>query len=318
MRFFNWRALVLVAVATVACTESPVQSPPEAMSPDHPRNVLAGYSEVWQLSDAMADWSAVVASLDTSQAGQSAALYTDEGPQICRDHFGQLDLWWNGGHGLMSFHMDPPILFVGYRAGSFKNSRGLIFRRAVYETIFVCPAAVFRISAKFFINRCLHRIRLGRGPCSGRERANESLDRRRGTRVDSSPPGSRVPMSKLVSGPRSRGGWQRRAPRTVRRRWRDFAFRGVSEPYPPDEPAEVIERMQQGSFAHPRHPSRAVGLAPAAFVDTCAGTPWGEVRPYAPFGLMHLPGLEGADTLKAASRRGNDEQEQRGRTGLAA
>jgi hypothetical protein len=62
-------------------------------------------------------------------------LYTDEGPQICRDHFRPLDLWWDGGHGMMSFHMDPPILFVGYREGSFKNSRGLIFRRAVYETL---------------------------------------------------------------------------------------------------------------------------------------------------------------------------------------
>ncbi|HEX9937498.1 MAG TPA: hypothetical protein VGB15_10255 [Longimicrobium sp.] len=83
----------------------------------------------------MADWPAIVASLDTTQEGQSAPLYyAEEGPQICRDHFRPLDLWWDAGHGMMSFHMDPPILFVGYRVGTFKNSRGLIFRRAVYET----------------------------------------------------------------------------------------------------------------------------------------------------------------------------------------
>lgn len=130
----TWGALVL-AVATVACTESPVESPePDATSPKHARNVLAEYTEVWQLSDAMADWTAIVVSLDTTQGGQSSALYLDDGPQICRDHFNDLDLWWDGGHGLMSFHMDPPILFVGYRDGAFTNSRGLVFRRAIYET----------------------------------------------------------------------------------------------------------------------------------------------------------------------------------------
>lgn len=130
---------LLVAVLAVACTADPVSlgKQQESTVPERPRNeLLAGYSEVWQLSDAMADWAETVASLDTTQEGRSAALYYSvESPQICRDHFKALDLWWDGGHGLMSFHMDPPVLFVGYRAGTFQNSRGLFFRRAVYETI---------------------------------------------------------------------------------------------------------------------------------------------------------------------------------------
>jgi len=135
MRLPNWSVPLVMAAVLAGCSDPVTVRQPEPSAPGGPRGDLAGYSEVWHLSDAMADWSAVQASLDTTQAGQSAALYTDEGPQICRDHFRPLDLWWDGGHGMMSFHMDPPILFVGYREGSFKNSRGLIFRRAVYETL---------------------------------------------------------------------------------------------------------------------------------------------------------------------------------------
>jgi hypothetical protein len=138
MRLHTWGLPVLVVAAlTAACTDPVSHGRQDSTTPERPRNeLLAGYSEVWQLPDAIADWSETVASLDTTQEGRSAALYySAEAPQICRDHFNALDLWWNGGHGLMSFHMDPPILFVGYRAGTFQNSRGLFFRRAVYETI---------------------------------------------------------------------------------------------------------------------------------------------------------------------------------------
>lgn len=76
--------------------------------------------------------------------------------------------------------------------------------------------------------------------------------------------------------------------------------------------------MRQGSFAHIRPTSRDGGIAPAALVDRCAGMPRGEVRPYAPFGLMHQ--LVETDSVqpKTASWRADNEQEQRGRTGLAA
>ncbi len=140
MRLPNLGLPFVVAAVVAGCSDPVTVRQPEASAPERPRNVLAGYSEVWHLSDAVADWSSTVLSLDTTHAGQSAALYSDAGPQICRDHFRPLDLWWDGGHGMMSFHMDPPILFVGYRAGSLTNSRGLVFRRAVYETVQVSYA----------------------------------------------------------------------------------------------------------------------------------------------------------------------------------
>lgn len=106
-------------------------------------------------------------------------------------------------------------------------------------------------------------------------------------------------------------------PSTVRRRWRDFAFQGFQKPDPPEEPAETLARMQQGSFAHLRHRSSGGGFVPSVFGDTCADTAWGEVRPYAPFGLMHHLSA-GAGVAEPRERRGKTEQEQRGRTGLAA
>ena len=96
-----------------------------------------------------------------------------------------------------------------------------------------------------------------------------------------------------------------------------FCVPGSSEPNPPDEPAETLARMQQGSFAHIRHRSSGGGFVPSVFGDTCAGTSWGEVRPYAPFGLMHHLSA-GAGVAEPRERRGKSEQEQRGRTGLAA
>jgi hypothetical protein len=46
--------------------------------------------------------------------------------------------------------------------------------------------------------------------------------------------------------------------------------------------------------------------------------PRGEVRPYAPFGLLHLPETADVKSAETIGRRGDIEQEQRGRTGLAA
>jgi len=140
MRLPKWGLSVVVAAVLAGCSDPVTIRQPGLSAPISAQSVLAGYSEVWHLADAMADWSTIEASLDTTQVGRSATLYTDEGPQICRDHFRPIDLWWDGGHGIMSFHMDPPILFVGYRAGIFTNSRGLAFRRAVYETVQVSYA----------------------------------------------------------------------------------------------------------------------------------------------------------------------------------
>jgi hypothetical protein len=35
----------------------------------------------------------------------------------------------------MRFHLDPPLLFVAYRTGTYTSPRRLVFRRAIYETI---------------------------------------------------------------------------------------------------------------------------------------------------------------------------------------
>jgi hypothetical protein len=81
-----------------------------------------------------------VYSLDTTRAGASAApdptydVTTGDGT-FCRDHFNAIDLWWDGGYGLMSFHIDPPLLFRTYRAGTYTSPRRLIFRKAIYETL---------------------------------------------------------------------------------------------------------------------------------------------------------------------------------------
>jgi hypothetical protein len=97
---------------------------------------------VWDIADADALFGAGMYSLDTTQTGNSARLYiapdvsasADEPPTICRDHFEPIDLWWDGGYGIATFHLDPPLLFVGYRAGTFKSGV-LRFRRAIYETL---------------------------------------------------------------------------------------------------------------------------------------------------------------------------------------
>lgn len=80
-------------------------------------------------------------------------------------------------------------------------------------------------------------------------------------------------------------------------------------------PADGIALMQQSSFAQLQHRSPGTGSSPAAAAERCAATRPGEVRPYSPFGLMNLQCESGA---KAAGVRGESEQEQRGRTGLAA
>lgn len=76
--------------------------------------------------------------------------------------------------------------------------------------------------------------------------------------------------------------------------------------------------MQQASFAHIQHRSPSAGPRPGVSGETCAAMPRGEVRAFAPFGLMHLPEDAGAKAVGKAGGRGDIEQEQRGRTGLAA
>ncbi|HYH78168.1 MAG TPA: hypothetical protein VEX86_00165 [Longimicrobium sp.] len=76
--------------------------------------------------------------------------------------------------------------------------------------------------------------------------------------------------------------------------------------------------MQQADSTPSVHGSPSTGLEPAAGGKACPITPQGEVRTYAPFGLLHLPATADADVVETIGRSWATGQEQRGRTGLAA
>jgi hypothetical protein len=104
----------------------------------------------------------------------------------------------------------------------------------------------------------------------------------------------------------------------VRRRRRDFAFREVRHNNQPASTGSNRSEMQPTSFANLQHRSPSAGTRPGAPGETCAAILRGEVRSFAPFGLMHLPETADAKAVETIERRGKFEQEQRGRTGLAA
>jgi hypothetical protein len=99
-------------------------------------------------------------SLDTTSIGNGARLYIepltnveDEPPAFCRDHFKPIDLWWDGGYGTATFHLDPPLLFVGYRPGTVKTGV-LRLRRAIFESVQASEASdpagnVWRFKGRF-------------------------------------------------------------------------------------------------------------------------------------------------------------------------
>jgi len=78
-------------------------------------------------------------SWDTTQLGLTAPVYYDmavsEETEFCRDHFEPIDLWWDGGWGIATIHLDPPLLFRSYRTGNFRDGRRLLWRKAIYETL---------------------------------------------------------------------------------------------------------------------------------------------------------------------------------------
>lgn len=77
--------------------------------------------------------------------------------------------------------------------------------------------------------------------------------------------------------------------------------------------------MQPAGFAHTQHSATGAGKLAGVPGATCAITLLGEVRPYSPFGLMIPAGGWTTERAGIAARGGEGiEQEQRGRTGLAA
>jgi hypothetical protein len=133
-----YASIMVVAQALTACSDTS-PNPAAPSSPGGLRHDQTVYSSVWSMADVDADFGGRY-SLDTTQAGEDATPSASYDPltgttEICRDHFNAIDLWWDGGHGLMSFHLDPPLLFHNYRQGTFKSTRGLLFRKAVHESV---------------------------------------------------------------------------------------------------------------------------------------------------------------------------------------
>jgi hypothetical protein len=81
-------------------------------------------------------------SIDTTAEGLSASWYIQQDPltgdrTFCRDHFRQIDMYWDPefGHGMVKFHMNPPLLFRKYGMGTTRGRGSLILRNAVYENL---------------------------------------------------------------------------------------------------------------------------------------------------------------------------------------
>lgn len=127
--------LFVLSAGLVACTDGGTDPTPLAPSQSGPAlNSLAPAND--PITDLESHFGPAF-SLDTTQLGLSAPLRQDNSTaprEFCRDHFKPVDMFFEGGHGLMRFHLDPPLLFVSYRPGTFTN-RGMVFRKAVYETI---------------------------------------------------------------------------------------------------------------------------------------------------------------------------------------
>lgn len=150
MRKTLGRVFLMLAVGALgACSDAApdpvtpsIQTPNAGSSSSPSQTMILG--ERWNIADVEADFPGRF-SVDTTEAGAAATYYVapvDDQPleytdevTFCRDHFKPIDLQFDGGYGLMSFHLNPPLLFVGYRPGTYRSPRGLVFRKAVYESL---------------------------------------------------------------------------------------------------------------------------------------------------------------------------------------
>ena len=133
--------LVLLACGMLmACSDpepNPMTFPAAAKYPDG----VSSPDVIYRMEDVSADFPAGTNALDTdSSAGNrpTPSIASDVIPgseDFCRDAFKPVYLHWNGPNGVVSFPLAPPQLFVRYRPGTYKNPRGLVFFRAIYETI---------------------------------------------------------------------------------------------------------------------------------------------------------------------------------------
>lgn len=126
----------LGAPVLISCVDTAPSPLTPTTDPSRPRMDVT--SADWIISDLQAEYGGAF-SWDTTQTGQSSSvrydLYPGEEGEFCRDHFRPIDLWWDGGDGIAVIHLDPPLLFRGYRPGTFMDRRRLIWRKAIYETL---------------------------------------------------------------------------------------------------------------------------------------------------------------------------------------
>lgn len=136
--------IVCITTLTGCSDRAPSSTVPTAPSVGPVENIAID-TATWSIEDVRDEFGDAF-SMDTTSAGSQAALYLAptgdvSGERIiCRDHFKPIDLWWDGGDGNMRFHLEPILLFVGYRTGTYRTRRGMLFQRAVYETLYPSEA----------------------------------------------------------------------------------------------------------------------------------------------------------------------------------
>lgn len=157
----SYALLALLASGLLAaCSDAkpgPVAAP--TVVPAH-HDVAPETNVIYNMDDIAADFPEGTFALDTDSSVDSrgtpsiAPDVIDGSTEFCRDAFKPVYLHWNGPDGIVSFLLNPPQLFVSYRAGTFKGRTGLIFRKAVYETVTPSQAedavgSVWRFQGRF-------------------------------------------------------------------------------------------------------------------------------------------------------------------------
>jgi len=130
---------VLLALSMMqACTES--VTPPPLSVPTDPHRTLVITDQFDP--QPMVDDFPYQYSIDSTSTSPPPGVQYDVSPLsdgsaiVCRDHFKPIDLWWSPpGQGLISFHLNPPLLLVSKGPGTYTDRKGQIFANAVYESL---------------------------------------------------------------------------------------------------------------------------------------------------------------------------------------
>jgi hypothetical protein len=139
----GWKPLVVLAVcaSVVGCSDAK-PGPPTASEKSSVRtDVTPASSVTYNMDDVAADFPNGTYAIDSDSAIDSRGTPLPSpdllpgSEDFCRDAFKPVYLYWNGPNGIVGFLLPPPQLFVKYRQGKYTSPRGLVFFKAVYETI---------------------------------------------------------------------------------------------------------------------------------------------------------------------------------------